>query len=496
MPDTIQIFDTTLRDGEQTPGVSLTPEKKLEIAHSLDALGVDIIEAGFPITSQGEIKAIKMIANEGLTAEICGLARTLKQDIDRCLACDVDRIHTFIATSDIHMEHKLKKTSEQVLEQAVSAIEYAKEHGITVEFSAEDATRTRIDFLLEIFQAVTEAGADVLNIPDTVGVAIPQAMTWLVDQVRSVTDAKISVHCHDDLGLAVANSLAAIEAGAEQVHCCINGVGERAGNAALEEVAVALQFMYNVETQLDLTRLCETSRLVSRVMGVPLAPNKAIVGKNAFSHESGIHTHGIIASPLTYEPIAPELVGAHRKLVAGKHCGGHGVKEILKTMGIIPNQEQLKLIVKKIKALGDKGIRITDTDIRAIANTALVSTPLEEKVLHLEELLVVTGTNASPTATIRLAVNGKPYIYAENGVGPIDAAINAVQKACEAAGKFSLQEFRIEAITDGTAAVAETIVTIEDDQGRRTSARGVSEDIVTSGVEAIIEAINHLLESS
>ncbi|MHA1237640.1 MAG: 2-isopropylmalate synthase [Candidatus Odinarchaeia archaeon] len=493
LPKRVYIFDTTLRDGEQTPGVALTTTKKIEIAHALDELGVDVIEAGFPITSEGEALAVKKIANEGLNAQICGLARTRKEDLDKCIECDVSRIHTFIATSDIHMKYKLHMTPDQVLERAVWAVEYARDHGVTVEFSAEDATRTNIDFLKKVFKAVTDAGAEYLDIPDTVGVAVPRALNWIVSEVKKVTNAKIAVHCHDDMGLAVANALSAIEAGAVEVHCCMNGIGERAGNAALEEIAAALKFMYGVETGIKLEKIYETSQLVSRLTGLTIPPNKAIVGENAFSHESGIHAHGVIESPLTYEPISPEVVGAHRRLVAGKHSGGHGVQEILSKLGIKPGREQLKVIVEKIKSLGDKGLKLTEADIQSIARAVMESVPLGKKVIKLEELLVVTGTTVTPTATVKLLVHGKPRIFAANGVGPIDAAVNAVQNASGELIPFKLIEFRINAISGGTDAVAETVVTIEDDKGRRASARGVSEDIVVAGVEAIIEAVNRLI---
>lgn len=494
MAEKIEIFDTTLRDGEQTPGVGLTSEKKVEIAHALDKLGVDVIEAGFPIVSDGEARAIRQISNDGLNSEICGLARTLQEDIDRCISCDVGRIHTFIATSDIHMEHKLKMTPEQVIERAVWAVQYSKDHGVRVEFSAEDATRTRMDFLKEIFSAVTDAGAEIIDIPDTVGVGIPEGISWIVDEVKSVTDATIAVHCHNDMGLAVANTLAAIEAGATQAHCCINGIGERAGNAALEEVVVSLKSMLGVNTSIKMKRLYDTSHFVSRMMGIPIAPNKPIVGRNAFSHESGIHTHAVIESPLTYEPISPEMVGAKRRLVAGKHAGGHGVSEMLSQMGFSINKSQLKQILLKVKALGDKGIHVTDVDVKTIANVVLDSTPISKRSFVLEDMVVVTGTNITPTATVKILVNGKQRMYADNGVGPIDAALKAIQRASGEAGNFRLSEFRIEAISRGTDAVAETIVTLEDEFGKQVSARGVNEDIVTSGVEAIVEAINRHLD--
>ncbi|WEU41103.1 MAG: 2-isopropylmalate synthase [Candidatus Odinarchaeum yellowstonii] len=496
LPEKVYIFDTTLRDGEQTPGVALTIDEKIEIAHLLDELRVDVIEAGFPIASEGEAKAVQKIANEGLKAKICALARTKKEDIDKAIDCGVSRIHTFIATSEIHMKYKLHMEPSQVLEKAVWAVEYIKDHGIEVEFSAEDATRTRLEFLKEVFTKVTEAGASYLDIPDTVGVAIPIAMKKIVSEVRTITKANISVHCHNDMGLAVANTLAGIEEGAIQPHCCVNGLGERAGNAALEEVAVALKYMYGVKLNLDYSKIYETSQKIMRLTGVPLAPNKAVVGANAFSHESGIHAHGVIESPMTYEPISPEDIGAKSRILAGKQSGAHGIGKILENLGFKYTPEQLKLIVEKIKMLGDKGITVTEADISSIARSVIQSLPPHMKKIKLEDILVVTGNKINPTATVKLHIGGKPVIVAANGVGPIDAAINAIRNASEEVAPFKLKEFRLEAITGGTQAVAETIVTIEDEKKRSFTSRGSSEDIVIAGVEAIIEAINKLMAES
>ena len=310
----VRIFDTTLRDGEQTPGVSITPEQKVQIAIKLDKLGIDTIEAGFPIVSNGEMQAIKRINKEGLNAEICGLARTINSDIDSALKCDLKYIHTFIATSDIHLKYKLKMTRDQVLEKAVSAVEYAKKHGMHVEFSAEDATRSDRFFLYNVFKAVANAGADRVDLPDTVGYATPQYITELVKEVKKSISIPISMHCHDDFGLAVANSIAGINAGASCAHVTINGLGERAGNASLEEFVMSLQCLYGKEHNIKTDLLYETSKFVSNTMGIIVQPNKAIIGENAFGHESGIHTHGILNNPLTYEPISPELVGRKRWL--------------------------------------------------------------------------------------------------------------------------------------------------------------------------------------
>ncbi|MGI0039747.1 MAG: 2-isopropylmalate synthase, partial [Nitrososphaera sp.] len=312
----VRVFDTTLRDGEQSPGVTVTPDQKVQIAVKLDELGVDAIEAGFPIVSAGEMRAIKEIANKGLKAEVCGLARATEADIDAAIKCDLKYVHTFIATSDIHMQYKLKMTPDQVLQRAVRAVEHAKKHGLAVEFSAEDATRSDRAFLLKVFRAVAEAGADRIDIPDTVGYRTPDYMAQIVREVIETTKLPVSVHCHNDFGLAVANAISGINAGAACAHVTINGLGERAGNASLEEFVMALGILYNKKHNINTQLIYETSRFVSNTMGIIVQPNKAIIGENAFGHESGIHTHGVINNPLTYEPIAPELVGRKRWLMA------------------------------------------------------------------------------------------------------------------------------------------------------------------------------------
>ncbi|MEM3357004.1 MAG: 2-isopropylmalate synthase, partial [Candidatus Bathyarchaeia archaeon] len=419
----IRIFDTTLRDGEQTPGVTLALEEKLEIARQLDMLGVDVIEAGSPMSSEGEKKAVKEIAKAGLKAEICGLARTVREDIDAAIECDVDTVHTFISTSSVQMKYAVGLTPENVLAATVDSVEYIKSHGLICEFSPMDATRTEIGFLKKVCKAAEEAGADRINIPDTVGVMIPQKMFKLVQDIKSVIKVPLSVHCHDDFGMAVANSLAGVEAGATQVHATINGLGERAGNASLEEIVMALHLIYKYKTNINTRLLYSTSRLVSRLTGISVQPNKAIVGENAFAHESGIHTRGVSVVPLTFEPIKPELVGRKRKLVAGKLAGTRGIKAELEEAGVHPNEEQLKEIVKRVKELGDKGKVVTDTDLMAIANAVIGEVVEKEKIVDLRDLAVVTGIKVIPTASVKLVLDGKEYVAAETGVGPVDAAI-------------------------------------------------------------------------
>ncbi|MCL4435581.1 MAG: 2-isopropylmalate synthase [Thaumarchaeota archaeon] len=489
----ILIFDTTLRDGEQTPGVSLTPENKLQIAKQLDRLGVDIIEAGFPITSKGEIEAMKSIAKAGLNAEICGLARTSRKDIDAALECGVDSIHTFIATSDIHLKHKLKMTREQALEKAIDAVEYCKSHGVTVEFSAEDATRTDPSYLKKVFGAVCDAGANRIDIPDTVGVITPDKMFQLVTDVKTVVDVPISLHCHNDFGLAVANTLAGINAGARTAHVAVNGLGERAGNASLEELVMALYCLQRRKTGIHTELIYETSRLVSRIAGIVIQPNKAIVGENAFGHESGIHTHGVLEMPLTYEPMAPELVGRKRWIQAGKHAGGHGIDAQLKELGIDVNQNQLKEIVERVKDLGDKGKRLSETDLSALARAVLGQTAPDEKMVTLQDFSVMTGVRVVPTASVRVVIGDKSFVASETGVGPVDSAMKAIQKATDSFGEIRLKEYRLEAITGGSDALAEVRIKVEDANGITSSASSAGEDIVVASVEAMLDGINKVL---
>jgi 2-isopropylmalate synthase len=489
----IRIFDTTLRDGEQTPGVSLILDEKLEIARQLSRLGVDVIEAGFPIISQGEAAAVARIARDGLTAEICALARARREDIDAALRCDVGYIHTFIATSDLHLQYKLKLSREEVLEKAVEAVSYAKEHGVTVEFSPEDATRTDLEFLKKVCCRVCDAGADRINIPDTVGTASPRQMAKIVREVIEVTNRPVSVHCHDDHGLAVANTLEGILAGADQAHVTVNGIGERAGNAALEEVVMALHRLCGKKTKIKTELIYETSRLVAKSTGVIVQPNKAIVGENAFGHESGIHTHGVKSMALTYEPFDPALVGRKRWFQAGKHAGSHGIAAQLEELGLSPTSAELEQIVSRVKDLGDKGKTVTDADLVAIAEAVIGTHPSKERAISILDFACMTGIGVVPTASVRIKLNGKEYVMSETGVGPVDSAIKAVLKLTDPLVHVRLKEYRLEAITGGSDALAEVLVKVEDDTGTIVSARATREDIVLASVEAIVEGINKLL---
>ena len=489
----IRIFDTTLRDGEQTPGVSLTIEDKIEIARQLSMLGVDVIEAGSPMSSEGEKKVVKEIANAGLKTEICALARTTKCDIDAAIECDVGTVHTFIPTSPVQMKYAVGLTPEQVLSATVESIEYIKKHGLKCEFSPMDATRSELKFLKQVCQAAEKAGMDRLNVPDTVGIMIPRTMRKLIEDLKTVVTVPISIHCHDDFGMAVANSLAAVEAGAAQVHVAVNGLGERAGNASLEEVVMALHMIYKFKTGVNTRLLYSTSRMVSALTGIAVQANKAIVGENAFAHESGIHTRGVTAKPLTFEPIKPELVGRTRKLVAGKLAGTRGVKAELEDVGIHPTEEQLKEIVQRIKDLGDKGKMVTDADLIALTSAVIGEVIQEEKIVDLCDLAVVTGIKVIPTASVKLVLDGKEYIAAETGVGPVDAVLKAIQKLTHNLAKIKLKEYRLEAITGGSNAVAEVVIKVEDEKGNIVSARAAREDIVMASVEAMINGINKCL---
>jgi len=488
----VYVFDTTLRDGEQTPGVSLSIDDKFEIAKALDALGVDIIEAGFPAASEGEFNAVRRIANAGLKAKVAALARLNPSDIETALSTGINRIHVFIATSDIHLQYKLKKSRQEVLQIIKENISYLKDKGVEIEYSAEDATRTEKEFLLQAFSKAAESGASVLDIADTVGIASPSLIKELVTAVKKeIPDKRVSVHVHNDLGLATANTLAAIEAGADQFHGTVNGIGERAGNVSIEEVVVALKVLYNIETGITLERIYETSKLIEKLTGIRIAKNKPIVGENAFGHESGIHTHGILNNPRTYEPISPEMVGRKRWFMAGKLSGSHGIAAQLKEMGIQVNDQQLQEIVKKVKALGDAGKHVTDADLYAIAMSITGSSP--QKYLSLKGIVSVTGMNISPTTSIRISFKEKDFESSSTGIGPVDASLKAIQKALEGVIKVNLIEYSIDAITGGSDSLAQVSVKVEDEEGHIASSTATGPDIVMTSVEAMIDGINKLL---
>ncbi len=491
MKRTIAFFDTTLRDGEQTPNVSLTNDQKFAIANALDKLGIDYIEAGFPISSRGELAATKNIARAGFRPVICGLARVLKPDIDACLDAGVGLIHVFASTSDVQLKYSMKKTREEVYDLSIDAVDYVKQHGLQCLFSAMDATRTDPGFLFEICKGVESAGVDIINIPDTVGVMAPSRMHDLIAQMRSSVSVPIDVHCHNDFGLAVANSLAAVEAGANQVQVTVNGLGERAGNADLAQTVMSLQSILGIDTHIKTEHLLETSRLVERFTKVNVPPIAPIVGENAFSHESGIHSRGVIECFDTFEPgiMTPEMVGQRRRLVAGKHAGRHAVRQMLRDAGFSATEAQLTEIMNRVKDVGDQGRRVTDIDLYTIAEA--VTNEISEPMIVLDELSVMTGNRMTPTATIKATVQGKTKVGARVGVGPVDAAINAVH-AVVGNSELQLKNFRIDAISGGTDALADVIVGVEDAKGHLVSARAARSDIVVASVEALISAINRL----
>jgi 2-isopropylmalate synthase len=491
----ITIFDTTLRDGEQTPGVSLTNDQKLKIARQLDKLGVDVVEAGFPISSDGDKLAVRAIANEGLCLDVCGLARVLQKDLDACLDTGVDMIHTFVSTSEIQRIHTIKKSKEEVLSMAVDAVQYIKDHGVKCMFSAMDATRTELDYLIQVYKAVEETGCDIINIPDTVGIMSPSRMYQLVSEVSKNIKIPIDVHCHNDFGIAVANSLMAVEAGASQIQVTVNGIGERAGNANLAEVVMCLQSIYGAKTNIKTEYLLETSKMVEKYTGIHLPPNTPIVGENAFAHESGIHTHGVLTKADTFEPgiMTPEMVGHKRRIVLGKHAGKHAVKKSLEEAGIQTTEEQLDEIVKRIKAIADKGKRICDADLHAVASDVL-GRNLGSETIKLKELSVMTSNLTTPTAVVRAIVGDEETVASNIGTGPVDAAVKAVEQMIAGYTKVKIRDFRIEAITGGADALAEVTIGVEDGEGRMVTAHAASTDIVTASVDALITAINILLD--
>ena len=454
-------------------------------------LGVNAIEAGFAAASEGELEAIKLIADAGLKVQVYSMARGVTNDIDAVLKTGAVGVHLVIPSSDLHLKYKLKKTREEILKVTEDTTQYAKDHGLKVELSAEDATRSDLDFLTQMFKVGVAAGADRLCPCDTVGALIPERTSKLFSELKKrISDVPLSVHCHDDFGLAVANSIIALKSGADQAHVTMNGLGERAGNASLEELAVVLKAQYKVNLAIKTELLYETSLLVSRITDFPLQPNKAIVGENAFVHESGMHTHGILSNPATYEPFNPDMIGRTRRIASGKHSGSTGIRASLMEMGFDPNDEQLKEIFQRVKSIGDKGKRVADADLQAIAE--LVMGLPAVRPIKLEEITVVTGSRVTSTASVRLNLNGKMLTEAATGVGPVDAAINAIKKAVGIVEPIQLDNYSVKAITGGTNAVTEVAVSISKGD-RKATAIGVNEDIVIASVEAMLSGMNVLM---
>ncbi len=494
----IKIFDTTLRDGEQSPGASMNVDEKLQVARQLVRLGVDIIEAGFPIASPGDFEAVNKVASEIRGATIAGLARAKDEDIERAgealRPAESARIHTFIATSDIHLQYKLRMSREEVLEAAVRAVKKARQFTDDVEFSAEDATRSDWDYLCKVIEAVIRAGAKTINIPDTVGYSIPQEfgelIEYIMNHVPDIDRAVISVHCHNDLGLAVANSLTAILKGAGQVECTINGIGERAGNASMEEIVMALKTrpkFFNADTRIVTQEIFKTSRLVSKITGMVVQPNKAIVGANAFAHEAGIHQDGFLKERSTYEIMRPEDVGIPQsKLVLGKHSGRHAFKARLQELGYDLAEEELNRAFEKFKRLADQKKYIFDEDIETLVSEEVSKIP---EIYSLIDLSITSGINLRPTAALKLRVNDSIIEKMEHGDGPVDAVYKAI--AAITGTRSSLQKFEVKSITGGTDALGEVTVSLEEDE-KTVRGHGADTDIIVAAAKAYINALNKL----
>ena len=499
MKDHLIIFDTTLRDGEQSPGASMTQEEKVRIARQLERMRVDIIEAGFPAASNGDFKAVKAVADTIKDSTVCGLARAIKGDIDRAgealKNANSARIHTFIATSPVHMEKKLRMSPDQVFEQAVKAVKWAREYTDNVEFSPEDAGRSNIDFLCRILEAVIEAGATTLNIPDTVGYTMPEQFGKLVQTLRkripNSDKAIFSVHCHNDLGLAVANSLSAVMNGARQVECTINGLGERAGNASLEEIVMAVrtrQDLFPCETLINATQIVPASKLVSGITGFPVQPNKAIVGANAFAHEAGIHQDGVLKHRETYEIMRAEDVGwGANKLSLGKHSGRNAFRNRLAELGIeLESEEILNATFIRFKELADKKHDIFDEDLHALVSDETMSLQEHYKLLSLT---AHSETGETPYAKIVIAEGGKELLAESDGSGPVDATFRAIEKIISS--DTELQLYSVNNITSGTDSQGEVTVRLQK-SGRIVNGSGSDIDIVTASAKAYLSALNKL----
>jgi 2-isopropylmalate synthase len=498
------IFDTTLRDGEQSPGASMTRDEKIRIAKALEKLRVDVIEAGFPIASPGDFEAVQAVAKVITDSTVCGLARALDKDIDSAGEALKDansgRIHTFIATSPIHMQQKLRMSPDQVVEQAVRSVQRARNYTDNVEFSAEDAGRSEIDFLCRIVEAAIKAGASTINIPDTVGYNVPwqfgETIRQIIERVPNSDKAIFSVHCHNDLGLATSNSLSAVLNGARQVECTINGLGERAGNASLEEVVMTVRTrgdVFDCDSNLDTTQIVTCSRLVSNITGFPVQPNKAVVGANAFAHESGIHQDGVLKSRETYEIMQAEDVGwAQNRMVMGKHSGRSAFRARLDELGItFSSEEELNDAFRRFKDLADKKHEIFDEDLQALVTDVAIRA--ENEVINLVSLKVCSETGETPNAAVVLSVDGEEISGSSAGGGPVDATFRAIESivhtGCE------LQLYSVNAITSGTDAQGEVTVRLERG-GRIVNGQGADTDIVIASAKAYVNACNLIMRGS
>lgn len=498
----IYIFDTTLRDGEQSPGCSMNLQEKLQVARQLERLKVDVIEAGFAVSSPGDFQSVKSIAESVKNSTVASLSRALPQDIDKSWEAVKNavspRIHVFLATSPIHMQYKLRMSPEEVLERAKKMVAYAKQYCSDIEFSAEDATRSQPEFLYRVFEAVIDAGATVINVPDTVGYTTPDEFYELIKNIRenvSNSDkAKIAVHCHNDLGLAVANTLAAARAGATQLECTINGIGERAGNAALEEIVMAIKTrpqQFDLDVQIDTTQILRTSKLISSITGSPVQRNKAIVGSNAFAHESGIHQHGVLAEKSTYEIMTPESIGLSKNnMVLGKHSGRHAFEDRLVELGYNLTKKELDETFIRFKALADKKKVVQDADLEVLLQHKSVEIP---EMYKLDRFVINTGNTITATASVRLIKQSEEEMLIEEvstGDGPIDAAFKAVEKAVGA--NFTLEDYTIRSVTEGLDALGEAYVKIRSG-ARVYTGKGVSTDVFEASVLSYVNAINKMI---
>ena len=498
MSERIIVFDTTLRDGEQSPGASMNLGEKIQVARQLERLNVDVIEAGFPIASEGDFEAVKAVAEAVKKPQVAGLCRASKRDIDRAWealkVAKKPRIHTFIATSDIHIIHKFQKTHAQIKQAAIDAVAHAAGYTDNVQFSAEDAARSDVKYLCEVIEAVIDAGAVTVNIPDTVGYAIPDEFGRLIatikEKVRNIDKAVLAVHCHNDLGLAVANSLAAVANGARQVECTINGIGERAGNASLEEIVMAVRTRHDhlhVNTNIKTEEIFRSSRLVSSITGILVQQNKAIVGANAFAHEAGIHQDGMLKEKTTYEIMTPESIGVKEStLVLGKHSGRHAFKERIKDLAIELNDEEVEKAFVAFKRLADRKKTVYDEDIEALVADEILRLPDR---FNLVSVIFTSGTGVVPSATVELEVDGKTKVKAEFGDGPVDATFKAIKKIAKSRAK--LLRFTVSAITGGADAMGNVTVRVKEN-GHTILGQGASPDIIVASARAFVNALNKL----
>ncbi|TET05291.1 MAG: 2-isopropylmalate synthase [Promethearchaeota archaeon] len=511
LPDKAYFFDTTLRDGEQTPGISFTHKEKISIAQTLNDMKIDVIEAGFPVTSIGDFEACKSIAKLGLDSEVMGLARMAKIDIDKVIEADMDSIHLFIATSDLHLKSKLQMSRDEVIEQINKYVSYAKEHYSTVLFSAEDATRSDLDFLIKANLNAIESGATRINIPDTVGTISPKAFGYMVNNVYKAipSDIRIAVHCHNDFGLAVANTIAGFENGASEAQTTIMGLGERAGNASFEETAMSLYALYQLPMNIITQKIFPTAKLIESYCGgkVRIGRLQPLIGQNAFAHEAGIHAHAMIKNARTYEPITPKLIGISRSdsvvdilkesIKFGKHSGGHALKAKLGDLGINTNDKEFVKIMNHIKDFGDKGHEVSEEDFLAIVKDVMGEIPEEEQYVILEELTVLTGS-ITPTSTVRLKIRNGDFVEkvaSSIGVGPVDASVNAIVKCFKPMSNIKLLNFQIDAITGGTEALGHVVIEILDIESNLiVKASATHEDIVMCSVLALVKGLNLIVK--